>query len=348
MDNGQIINYINFTTKEHKRIFILDPIGQGKFGIVYKSVLEGYGPVAVKHQKMSPSVINALNTEMKVSQKLSPKVAFILRKILLPIPLPDMPESDFVSVSADVPDESVLSVYDLADGVSLSDLIRFNKSKIDVIIMDRYIQELLVCLNALEIAGVAHRDLKPENFMLDKGRIKLIDFGFACFFTTCRGQNGTANFLPPEFFVQPQLTHWHKADIFALAVTMICLLCNNTRLYEGLPFQSLEKAKLFFRTTSVSKLNEIFNTKLKDLVSRFPLLSRYYELLSHMLDANPDTRWTISRCIEWLKKAKMAVADDLQSEFVEYETQRQAQLEKEKEEEEQQKKLAEEMGSMFV
>jgi serine/threonine protein kinase len=347
MDDGHVVNYINFVTKKQKRIFILGHIGQGKFGTVYKGMLEGYGFVAVKHQIISDSLLHALATEIKISQKVSSKVAFILRKNLLSVHTDKLGEDEFVSVSQDVPENSALSLYDLADGVNLSNLIMLNKSVVSAPIMDRYLQELLVCLHALENAGIAHRDIKPDNFMLDKGRIKLIDFGFACFYRTCRGQNGTANFLPPEFFIQPQLVLWHKADVFALGVTMLSLLCNNVRLYESLPFQNLEKAKFFFRNTSSKKLNEIFQTKIVALIPDFPLLERYTELLFHMVDANPEMRWTVSQCSDWLKLTKIRIEDDLQLEFLHYEKQTEAQQARERAEEERQKKLEEEMGMFY-
>ncbi|KAL3316673.1 hypothetical protein Ciccas_004677 [Cichlidogyrus casuarinus] len=67
-----------------------------------------------------------------------------------------------------------------------------------------FIRQMLLGLKHLEKCSVLHRDLKPENLMLvDKKhhRLKIIDFGFACFFDKSRPPRllaGTPVYSAPE------------------------------------------------------------------------------------------------------------------------------------------------------
>jgi serine/threonine protein kinase len=84
--------------------------------------------------------------------------------------------------------------------------------------------EILVYLQSL-IPPVIHRDLKPENILLDsRSKIYLIDFGFA---SLGMGETsvssifqGTPGFIPPEQIIKPT----KASDLYALGVTLICLL----------------------------------------------------------------------------------------------------------------------------
>jgi serine/threonine protein kinase len=339
VENISVLTYVHQMTKETKQIFVFQDkeIGKGKFGIVFKGMMAGYGPVAVKYISIrnSPMFMNDLKVEIKIAKVLSPDVAFVVRKVLLSVAVPELnDEKELVAISPDVPDDVVIAVYDLADGMTLGDVIKITAtthSEISQPVMDRYAQELLMCLHALDIAGIAHRDIKPENLMLDKGRIKLIDFGFSCFILTCQGQKGTAYYLPPEFFIQPKLKQWEKADIFAVGVTIFKLL-SNLIFYAHLPFDTKEEAKKFFQTTSIKKLNELFQSIIVTAEKSFPLMKRYRQLLFGMLDANPESRWTAEHCSQWFENEKILLKDDLQIEMAKYAKQRQIRREKEMEE----------------
>ncbi len=76
---------------------------------------------------------------------------------------------------------------------------------------------------------IIFRDLKPANIMLTpQGRIKLIDFGIARFFTPNRKRDtqalGTPGYAPPEQYGSAQTDA--RADVYALGATLYQLLTN--------------------------------------------------------------------------------------------------------------------------
>lgn len=66
----------------------------------------------------------------------------------------------------------------LPGGDLFSLMIRNNTFPEDVI--QFYLAEITLALNALHSLGFVHRDIKPENILLDRlGHLKLADFGSA-------------------------------------------------------------------------------------------------------------------------------------------------------------------------
>lgn len=81
--------------------------------------------------------------------------------------------------------------------------------------------------------GIVHRDIKPENILLDKkGRVKIADFGLAklldkpatVYTLTRAGQKmGTPHYMAPEQIEHPDQVD-HRADIYSLGVVFYEML----------------------------------------------------------------------------------------------------------------------------
>lgn len=298
MDVGKVINYTNFLG-EDKKVVLIEKIGQGSFGVVFKGLLEGYGPIAVKSQNLSRSLAESINTEVKISKVLSPDVAIILRRVLLN-PSQGKP-SETISLSDDVAKNTVVTLYDFADGLEVQKLLDINKASNIVMtdeVVEQYVRNLLQCLEGLKTAGVAHRDIKPANLMLNRGNITLIDFGFACFYAKCTGKKGTPKFLPPEFYFLPEI-NWQKGDIFAVGITIVSLITNGGTLYEHY-FSDFRQATSFFSIYSTGELEQKFNETLTDYSKKFPLIDAYRELILGMINPEPLNRWNLEQCFQWL------------------------------------------------
>lgn len=91
---------------------------------------------------------------------------------------------------------------------------------------------VLEALVAAEAVRIVHRDVKPENIMRgDDGSYWLLDFGIARHLdltsmtdTTALGGLGTVGYAPPEQYRNRKQEIDGRADLFALAVTMVeCL-----------------------------------------------------------------------------------------------------------------------------
>ena len=197
-------------------------LGKGAYGQVYKYLLEGYGYVAVKKQRYTVS----LYTEIKISPILT-EYSSSLRKVIVNSDNNNFDKpfyDEYVGKSSDVEKSNVYIIYDLIEGIEFSEMISINKSHqmlIEPKILLRYISELLKGLKEMIDHKICHRDIKPQNIMLDKGKIKYIDFGSTCFYPHCQQYFiGTPNFSAPEAFIK-RVGDWSKVDIYAVGCVLL-------------------------------------------------------------------------------------------------------------------------------
>jgi serine/threonine protein kinase len=299
MNEGDVIKYVNHEGLQ-KQIVLVKEVGKGTYGTVYKGLLEGYGFIAVKLQRsLSRKLFDSILTEIKISKVFSEDYGITVKKVLFN-PKTKAKESQFVSISPDVPENSVTTIYPFADGIEVQKLIGLN-GKFDVKLTPetakRYINDLLGCLEELREKGIAHRDIKPANLMLHKGSMKLIDFGFACFYADCTGKKGTLNYLPPEFYYPEDTIEWQKGDVFAIGVVILCLLTNGHVLYDDF-FEDRETGQKFFAGKSEDELRNLFVQKIDGQTSQFPLVLKYRDLILGMTDPNPAKRFSLEKCFD--------------------------------------------------
>ena len=97
--------------------------------------------------------------------------------------------------------------------------------------------QLVSALSYCHNRGILHRDIKPENIVLFKdGLIKLIDFGWACFYDENDppvGKAGTNIYSSPEM-VQGQ-EYDHCIDVWQVGVLIYELLS------QDIPFDGIDK-----------------------------------------------------------------------------------------------------------
>jgi serine/threonine protein kinase len=104
----------------------------------------------------------------------------------------------------------------------------------------RYADEVLDVLAAAHPQGIVHRDIKPGNlFILDDGRLKVLDFGLArlreagdtkSLWTKAGTALGTTPYMPPE--QARGLDIDGRADLFAVGATLFRLLTGK-RIHEA-------------------------------------------------------------------------------------------------------------------
>ncbi|CAN1240734.1 CBL-interacting protein kinase 2 [Linum grandiflorum] len=154
----------------------------------------------------------------------------------------------------------------------------------------KYFRQLIHAVDFCHGKGVYHRDLKPENLLLDgNGVLKVSDFGLSaladdsnCLFrTTC----GTPAYVAPEV-LYGRGYDGAKADIWSCGVILYVMLAGY------LPFHDANTIVMYRKASNGDyKLPAWFAPEVRDLLSR-------------MLDPNPDTRITISEIMEdsWFMK----------------------------------------------
>ena len=143
--------------------------------------------------------------------------------------------------------------------------------------------------------NVCHRDLKPENLLLktkpspnDRGNrieVKVIDFGLSKAMEeqpVARTFLGTRGYLAPEMLQRRDYTR--AVDTWALGVIVFVLLCGCLPFDDDsalVPSDDLVKAKFVLRFPRWAK----------------NLSASAKNLLSHLLDVNPRTRYTAEQAL---------------------------------------------------
>ena len=149
-----------------------------------------------------------------------------------------------------------------------------------------YAQQIARGLAAAHDKGIVHRDLKPENiFILDDGRVKLLDFGLVKLLRPEVTQDsetqqlvtdagtvlGTAGYMSPEQVRGEPADH--RSDIFSQGVVM---------------FEMLTGLQPFRRETAVETMNAILHD---DVLVPSEVPNGVARITQRMLEKNPGDRF---------------------------------------------------------
>ena len=176
-------------------------------------------------------------------------------------------------------------VTELLQGLPLRDHL---KARLPIRRAIEYGVQLAGGLAAAHAKGIVHRDLKPENiFVLDDGRIKILDFGLAKLRepqdiggdedTQARGLTnpgmvvGTAGYMSPEQVRAEQVDH--RSDIFALGVIL---------------HEMISGSQPFRRPSSIETMNAVLHDE-PPSIDELP--DAVAQVIRHALEKNPAERF---------------------------------------------------------
>eukprot|EP01043_Picozoa_sp_COSAG02_P038880 COSAG02_NODE_3031_length_7513_cov_19.127192_2_plen_453_part_00 len=163
--------------------------------------------------------------------------------------------------------------------------------------------------------GVCHRDLKLENVLLNSAgtAVKIADFGFAKDISNSPAQTvlGTARYVAPEQ-LDAQPYDGSKADMWACGVILYIMR-------EGqYPFRlagtgGVGEPGMRFATQETLRLKELLQAAAAQLSFKPENRSSdaFRELVAHMLDPNPATRWSAAQVLQhpWTRGAGVSEAE---------------------------------------
>ena len=194
-----------------QRYKILDVVGHGKFGIIYKAESKADSSKIV--------AIKVLKNNCYLDRKSITEEIRILKEL-------DHP--NIVKYYEEIEDGPyIFIVTEFCSGGELFDRIAgktvFNESEAAAII-----EKLLCALNHCHSKGIAHRDIKPENILYtsrdEHAEVKLIDFGLAKRRSGALGYEtmvGTPQYVAPEVI---EGNYTCECDIWSLGVVLHVML----------------------------------------------------------------------------------------------------------------------------
>jgi len=204
---------INAFNKKYK---IVNQIGSGKFGIVYKAVhLKTNEIVAVKTEQRNSSIL-LLKNEAAILKYLYDHHC---RSIPIVYRYGIDPSHSYL----------VMSYYDS----SLSEYLNCLQQSISQEKIDKIMRVCIDILQTIHKNWVLHRDIKPDNFMISQEEIFLIDFGFASFYIDEKGEHlpclacpniiGTPKYA--SIFIHEGYSASRRDDLISLGYMYFYLMC---------------------------------------------------------------------------------------------------------------------------
>ncbi len=221
---------VDIHVKQFGRYQVLEPIGRGAMGTVYK----GLDPAIDR--------LVALKT-IRLDFAANPEELEEMKERLL----------REARAAGKISHPNIVTIYDAGqeegyqyiameylEGTTLERYIR-KKTEINFKIMAQILIQVCDALDYAHSHGIVHRDIKPANIMvLDNFQVKVMDFGIARFgqanLTQTGMAMGTPNYMPPEV-LKGKIAD-KRSDIFSLGI-MTYELLTGKRPFRGPTISSL-------------------------------------------------------------------------------------------------------------
>nr|BAJ95121.1 predicted protein [Hordeum vulgare subsp. vulgare] len=277
---------LNSSPQQHNRhmkigkYYLEKTIGKGNFAVVKLATH------CDTHQRVAIKIIDKSRLDPTDHRKLEREIA-VMKSLVHPY---------------------IIRLYEVMESKSLIYLVTEyapNGEMLDLLIREKRLSEakarekfrqLILAVEYIHSKNIVHRDLKAENLLLDaRGNIKVADFGFANTFqrnsklhTFC----GSPPYAAPELYkclpYSPE-----KVDVWSLGVLLYVFVCGH------LPFESHNLAELRKRVLS------------GQFRLPFYLSSDCSSLITHMLNVDPDQRYTLNDIKKhpWLMLTNTNVTD---------------------------------------
>lgn len=243
-----------------ERYKIVDKIGEGGMGAIYKAV----------HTKMDRvcaiKLLTSLSTDSEGAVERFKREARMASSI-------DNPHAVTIYDFGEAEDGLLYLVMEFIEGQQLTQLIK-NERVIGGARVVHIVRQVAEALQAAHSIGIVHRDLKPDNIMIcrkgaESDYVKVLDFGIAKTIADDGNDNltktgfvlGTPVYMSPEQLSGERLDA--RSDIYSLAIIVYEMLSGK------LPFEGDNPHSIMIKrlTTSPAPLRNV-STNVSDAVDR--------------------------------------------------------------------------------
>jgi serine/threonine-protein kinase len=235
---------------------ILDKIGEGGMGVVYKAEDTRLGrTVALKF--MPPDVTRDDRSKQRFIREAQTIAAL------------DHPNLCTIHAIEEAPDDRLFIAMACYSGETLAD--RIKRNPVDIGEAVNISIAIADAMKSAHAAGIIHRDIKPANvFLVENGPVKLVDFGLAKWqgasaITRSGVTLGTVAYMSPEQARGEEIDA--RTDVWALGTVMYEMLTGQ-RAFGGDYEQAILYSVLNTDPEPVSALREGVTGELEDIVSR--------------------------------------------------------------------------------
>lgn len=189
-----------------------------------------------------------------------------------------------------------------------SDLWKMVTSSLPLERAVRYTYQLLLAIHHIHEHHFIHRDIKPHNILYFKegDMIKVCDFDMMM--PDIEGMDSfkamTPEYTPPEILIQDMdVTYTNKIDIWGVGLILKFLLTGKPLLSRGdrrgdeMDKYLLALYRKFFPNGTYIPAASTSTDVSREKVDVYTNIEMVDDLLSHMLDCNPETRWDVKMCM---------------------------------------------------
>lgn len=292
-----------------KRYLLLDTLGSGGFGTVYKVFdLSNKREYALKLMNNKYSVF--IN-EIKINKIIKPfNNRFFIKYI-------DSNTYAYLSEKKSEQYDSYI-VFELASKGDVIKYITHDKLGLNERLSKYFFSKILQIVISLHRIGICHRDLKLDNFLFDGENftLKLSDFGFSSLIIRNklgkvkkqRGSYGTKSYKAPEVVLEneePKGYDGEKADIFSLGVILFSLRTCRIGFIEATSNDD------FYKNIIDGKISEYWSLLKKNGIDG--LTEEFKNLYIKLVSPNPKNRPTLEQIYndEWLKEIRDLSEEEL-------------------------------------
>ncbi|OUQ87417.1 hypothetical protein B5G50_15500 [Brevibacillus brevis] len=247
---------------DSKKYKVIEPLGNGAFGFVYKV------------QKESDNSIWALKTLPSNFPSQEQLQAFINESSMaINVNGQNAVRYVYVHDGSTYPQLPPYIIMEYANGGTLFDLIEKAKKKGEFFSNAELLNFFHQLINGMEQINnvLVHRDIKPDNILLNEGVIKISDFGLSKIVQDSTRQLtfkgfGAIKYMAPEGWKNEKNTI--QMDIYAMGITFfeLATLQHPYNLKPEADMQQWQRAHLFTAAPSPKTINNAINSTIAQVI----------------------------------------------------------------------------------